>query len=263
MSQPAGWYDDPQEPDLLRYWDGTQWTMHTSPRHRPQAAQGEGGYGSQQAYGGGVGSYGSAQGRGVGGYGYEPMPGAETSSLPGGPITPDGQRISGWWRRFFARVLDGILVNIAMLALLPILSPDFMSTFEQWFTMMGDPASLQSAEGAALQEEVISQVARVSLAGAVLSLVYEAVFLKLASGTVGKLVLGLRVRLRDRPGPLGWNTAIVRALVWDGPSLLGVVPILGNIVALIPVVNGLWPLWDSANQSLNDKAAKTNVVRRS
>lgn len=28
----AGWYDDSQDPDLLRYWDGTAWTAHTQPR---------------------------------------------------------------------------------------------------------------------------------------------------------------------------------------------------------------------------------------
>jgi uncharacterized protein YxjI len=34
---PAGWYADPHgAPDLLRYWDGAQWTQHTHPA--PQAA---------------------------------------------------------------------------------------------------------------------------------------------------------------------------------------------------------------------------------
>ena len=30
---PAGWYPDPSgDPNLLRYWDGSQWTMQTQPR---------------------------------------------------------------------------------------------------------------------------------------------------------------------------------------------------------------------------------------
>ncbi|MGB7447630.1 MAG: RDD family protein [Ornithinimicrobium sp.] len=266
MTQPAGWYDDPQERDLLRYWDGTQWTTHTSPRHRPSVDQGSGGsYGSPQAYGGGQsGQYGQGGGAGTGGggYGYGPMPGADFQQ-DGRPTTPDGQRISGWWRRFFARLLDGILLNLVMLALLPVVSPDFMDTFEQWFSMLSDPASLESGEAAALQQQIVTQLGRVTIVGAVISLVYEAVFLKVASATPGKLALGLRVRLREQPGPLEWSTSGLRALVWHGPSLLGIVPILGNIAALIPLVNGLWPLWDRANQSLNDKAAKTNVVRKS
>lgn len=29
---PAGWYDDPSNPALLKYWDGLSWTEHTSPK---------------------------------------------------------------------------------------------------------------------------------------------------------------------------------------------------------------------------------------
>ena len=35
MSQQAGWYDDPQDDSNLRYWDGVQWTDHTSPKQKP------------------------------------------------------------------------------------------------------------------------------------------------------------------------------------------------------------------------------------
>lgn len=35
MSNPADWYPDPQQPGLLRYWDGQRWTEHTA------AAQGQ------------------------------------------------------------------------------------------------------------------------------------------------------------------------------------------------------------------------------
>ena len=31
VSTPPNWYPDPQVPGLLRYWDGTRWTAHTSP----------------------------------------------------------------------------------------------------------------------------------------------------------------------------------------------------------------------------------------
>jgi len=32
---PAGWYQDPDEPDQLRYWDGEGWTTHTAPASAP------------------------------------------------------------------------------------------------------------------------------------------------------------------------------------------------------------------------------------
>jgi hypothetical protein len=34
---PPGWYEDPVRPGTLRWWDGTQWTVHTAPL--PQAQQ--------------------------------------------------------------------------------------------------------------------------------------------------------------------------------------------------------------------------------
>jgi len=29
---PAGWYDDPEDPQQFRYWDGTEWSDHRSPK---------------------------------------------------------------------------------------------------------------------------------------------------------------------------------------------------------------------------------------
>ncbi|CCW14430.1 DUF2510 domain-containing protein [Rhodococcus aetherivorans] len=32
MNQPAGWYPDPGDPSLVRYWDGTAWSPRTAPK---------------------------------------------------------------------------------------------------------------------------------------------------------------------------------------------------------------------------------------
>jgi Protein of unknown function (DUF2510) len=32
---PAGWFPDPQQPGVQRYWDGAQWTEHTAPLPAP------------------------------------------------------------------------------------------------------------------------------------------------------------------------------------------------------------------------------------
>ncbi|HEY6743985.1 MAG TPA: RDD family protein [Lapillicoccus sp.] len=39
MNQRAGWYDDPENPENLRYFDGVVWTTHTTPRMSPSAGQ--------------------------------------------------------------------------------------------------------------------------------------------------------------------------------------------------------------------------------
>ena len=31
----AGWYDDPEHPSQYRYWDGSEWTAHRSPKQTP------------------------------------------------------------------------------------------------------------------------------------------------------------------------------------------------------------------------------------
>lgn len=32
---PAGWYDDPHDPDRIRWWDGQAWTAYVAPRPAP------------------------------------------------------------------------------------------------------------------------------------------------------------------------------------------------------------------------------------
>ncbi|MEA1798564.1 DUF2510 domain-containing protein [Rhodococcus qingshengii] len=32
---PAGWHSDPTDPNLMRYWDGQQWTAQTQPKAPP------------------------------------------------------------------------------------------------------------------------------------------------------------------------------------------------------------------------------------
>lgn len=35
---PANWYPDPQQPGMVRYWDGAHWTPHVQPERQPQQA---------------------------------------------------------------------------------------------------------------------------------------------------------------------------------------------------------------------------------
>lgn len=38
LSAPAGWHNDPADPNTERYWDGQQWTEHSRPRQANPAA---------------------------------------------------------------------------------------------------------------------------------------------------------------------------------------------------------------------------------
>lgn len=86
---------------------------------------------------------------------------------------------------------------------------------------------------------------------------YNKVYLISQRGfSIGQGVMGLKVVMGDG-GPVQMSTAVLRLLVQMG---LGVVPILGMVLA---VVNLLWPLWDPQKQTLHDKAVGTFVVKRS
>ena len=79
--------------------------------------------------------------------------------------------------------------------------------------------------------------------------------------TPGKLILGLRVRLRDRPGPMTIGTVLLRWAGQFGVGILGLLPVVGCLSFIYSVLDYLWPLWDDKNQAIHDKIAKTNVVR--
>lgn len=279
MSQQAGWYDDPQDQDNLRYWDGVQWTNHTSPKQKPgldRAGQSQQSWGTAPGQGDGEAGYNQQGiGYGQGGYGQQggydpqqsygqqgqwqgaPMPGSYPGQLAGSrATTPDGQPLAGWWHRVLARLIDGILLGIlGAVVLLPIVAPGFVDNVGLWMDEVLATAQAGSAVAPAMPAGLESDLFRLSMASLVLGLVYEIGMVHLFGGTVGKLVTGLRVRLRETPGNPPLGAAAIRGAVYQ---VLPQIPYLGWIATLL---NYLWPLWDPKRQALHDKPAKTNVVR--
>jgi uncharacterized RDD family membrane protein YckC len=96
----------------------------------------------------------------------------------------------------------------------------------------------------------------------VVGFVYQVGFLMAVQATPGKLLLGLEVRLRERPGPLSWGTVLLRWFTQNLGGALQLVPVVGLLGSVYSLLDGLWPLWDGKRQALHDKAARTNVVRR-
>lgn len=246
------------------------------------AGQGEQGYGQPGQYGApgqqqgqpgqygapgqapqyGAPQYGAPQdqqtnpyGQQQGGWG-QPMPGGGYTGTVSGPTTPDGQPLAGWGLRFLARIIDGIVLIVIGSVLVQVVAPDLIDNYMDYIDRVANGST------AAIPSELAGDILRFSLALAVVGIIYEAVMLKTVGATLGKLATGLRVRLRDQAGPLSWATAGIRAVVWFIPSLISGVPGIGNFAGLFNVLNGLWPLWDKNKQSINDKAAKTNVVKK-
>jgi uncharacterized RDD family membrane protein YckC len=264
---PAGWYPDPAPqtlPGRLRYWDGAAWTEHVhDPQPIPQPAQPA--YPPSYppaypaAYGqAGQGAYGQAR---YGQGGYAPLPYGQPPTKER-PTTPDGQPLSGWWRRVLAVVLDTFIqIPLYLLAAIPVLAWQW-DEISAWFSDLSDAIDTDTAQPPTPDVFDATSAPGLLLVLSILvaTTVYSVVFLRWKQGTPGKLIVGVRVRERERPGQLPWSTITVRVGFVTALSLFAQVPVIGLLFGLGSLLDYLWPLWDSKNQALHEKVARTNVV---
>ncbi|WP_151525357.1 RDD family protein [Serinicoccus kebangsaanensis] len=264
MSQQAGWYDDPQDEHQLRYWDGVQWSDHTAPKQKPNLAQaGQQPQDSPGAQASGQGQ--SPWGRPGGGQQglQQDNPYAAQQQWQGGPggyqprpvpTTPDGQPLAGWWHRVGARLIDGLLALVLSTVLVVVTATPELTAALEDYALNPDPTS---AVPVVLEDWLL----QLGLISGLVGVAYEVLMVKFFGGTVGKLITGLRVRLRDQPGLPSWNAVLLRSAVYQGPNLVSYLLPALSLLGLFTLVDVLWPLWDPQRQALHDKAARTNVVR--
>ncbi|WP_405064115.1 RDD family protein [Kribbella sp. NBC_01505] len=188
-----------------------------------------------------------------GGYGY---PGQNRFA------TPDGQPLSGWWRRVGARIIDNILAGIVALPF----TGYFFWQYIQWMFDYLDFVMDSAAAGAqpptsALPPEVYKWIIPITLISAAVAFAYEFFFLTKKGATPGKMALGIAVRERDRPGLPSSAAVAKRAGFFAVIGVLGLVPLVGTLLGLVALLDDLWPLWDDKKQALHEKWPNTNVVR--
>lgn len=247
MTSQPGWHPDPVptqpgQPPQLRYWDGARWTEHTAAAAPLQ--QGPPAY---------EGSYGVPPAQAAG-YGYGVKPPA---------TTPDGAPLAGWWHRVGAYLIDALIVGIIAGLLAAPWVRDVWHTYKHWFDDLMDStdAGSSSVDTGQLERDIAKPLAIIVAIQLVVSFCYHVGFLMWRQATPGKLLTGLRVRLRERPGPMPFGTVVVRWLGQFGVGLLGLVPFVGSLTGIYSLLDDLWPLWDDKKQAIHDKLAKTNVVR--
>lgn len=166
------------------------------------------------------------------------------SQWVGGPqaLPPTGVQVDGgglshplagpWWR-ILARILDSLILLV--------------------------PAAI--IIGAATDGSVAGNEfdAGAVLILAVLGIAYEIGMVAWKGGTLGKLVLGLRVMDQETSSiPPGGKDAFMRWL----PSAIGIIPLLGPIVSLVFLILSLvWLFSDSHRRTIYDRFATTYVVK--
>jgi len=277
MTQQSGWYEDPQDPSQLRYWDGVVWSSHVTPKVAPTVQQSSIGMpygvtpaaarpqapGSQGAQGfpappGGFGPHQQDQGQGQQGgqwpaYGqgpgqFAPQP-AGWQSHPS--TTPDGVELAGWWLRAGARLLDGLITFVLAL---PFTGWFFYRYFVEAFEWLDDVAAETTAGSARVVVvppwEILLWIVAAGMIGLLVAAAYEVFFLSRSGATPGKKIVGISVRLRDLAGPPPMRTVLGRTACYFGLQL----------VSIVNYLDVLWPLWDEKKQALHDKAVGTNVV---
>ena len=75
--------------------------------------------------------------------------------------------------------------------------------------------------------------------------------------TIGKRILRIRVADDDTAGSIGPNRGIGRS---GTTFAFGFVAAIHPLGVFVPVLDGLWPLWDQRRQTWHDKAVRSVVV---
>ncbi|MDO7869139.1 RDD family protein [Nocardioides jiangxiensis] len=216
----------------LRYWDGTAWTEHVAPAQQYVSP----------AY----------------------------AARPAGPTTPDGVPLASYGARVLAQIIDIVVLVVPSLVLT---LPSQVDSQERLQNLSDRYLTSTSPDVGAYWHGYVG-VLRDQFAGdawvTVIGFLYIVLMLRWKGATLGKLALGLRVRLREQPGRLPWGAIGIRVLVASGLAYLCTLTVLTGSLALTVVgflvmmvfgfLDVLWPLWDGKRQALHDKAARTNVV---
>lgn len=171
--------------------------------------------------------------------------------------------LAGAWRRLAAYVLDTALTVAVVAALtLPWVRDLAVQVDDTWADVLA-PAPPDVLDDTPFWWRGEAGRALLVVGGAWLGVtaVYQAVFLSWRGATPGKLALGLRVRLLERPGPLPARAIARRLLLQVVPVALAATPWCPAFGRLVPLLGALAVLRDDRGRAWHDLAGGTCVVR--
>jgi uncharacterized RDD family membrane protein YckC len=201
--------------------------------------------------------------------GLPPPPGDPRQGLPppygdrpvrrsiAGSTTPDGVPLALPGLRLVARMLDTLITS----ALTAAAGAYYLA--RMWH--LAEPQVTAAAAGtpgadpyALLDDPAFTGVMlRYTFVGLLVGGVYSVAFTHLLGGTVGKLMVGIRVRSWDEPGRPTWGQALARWLTREVVAQIT----LAGIGSVYWIMDSVWLLWDPRRQCLHDKIPGTVVVR--
>jgi uncharacterized RDD family membrane protein YckC len=181
-----------------------------------------------------------------------PFPMSEMAAIGGAPVCANcrpaymqrasgsgrglGQwRYAGFWIRFLARIIDVIiLVVVGTIIRLPLM------------VMFGLSARESGAAAVAILPAAMALAGVLTLINIAIAVAYEVYFVSTKGGTVGKMILGLKI-IRADGGPVSAGLATAR---YFAQWISGIILMIGYIMA------GL----DIEKRSLHDRICNTRVI---
>jgi uncharacterized RDD family membrane protein YckC len=154
--------------------------------------------------------------------------------------SPLGWHYGGFWMRFGARMIDGILLGVPLLIIAALVIPNLLRA-------QGDAPNPAFGAFAAFGLTFF-------LGYFLVVICYEVVLLKYRGATLGKMACGLRV-VRYDGSSLGWGTSIGRFFMWN--VVTSGIPYLNFILMLI---SGIMAGTDGEKRALHDRVCDTRVV---
>ncbi len=175
---------------------------------------------------------------------------------PPGPASQSPQTMTGWaaigtggtvelagaGRRLGARILDAVIMLVAVLILFAVGIAAALGVDSEDWTEENSAAVTGTFIGFALLAVAIG-------------ILYEVTLIATRGQTLGKMAARIKVVRADNGLAPGWGKSIVR---WIIPAVLGFIPVVGWILSLLVYVS---LLWDKVRQGWHDKAAGTLVVK--
>jgi uncharacterized RDD family membrane protein YckC len=154
--------------------------------------------------------------------------------------SPLGWRYGGFWVRFGARLIDGLVLGVPLLILGAVLIPTLLRT-------QGDASNSAFPAFAAFGLTFF-------LIYFVVVICYEVVLLRYRGATLGKMACGLKV-VRSDGSSLGWGVSIGRFMMWN--IVTSGIPYLNFIFMLI---SGIMAGTDGQKRALHDRVCDARVV---
>ena len=158
--------------------------------------------------------------------------------------SPLGWRYGGFWIRFAARFIDGLIFIVPILILVALFIPNLIRAG----TRAGSPPSPPNPMFAGFGLITFFLVS--FLAGGC----YEILMLKYRSGTLGKMACGLEV-VRSDGRSLSWGVCFGRFFMWN--VVTNGIPYINWILMLVSsIMLGV----DSEKRALHDRVCDTRVI---